>query len=142
MLWWGVVALITIPVTLVVRSRPEDLGIQPDGLVNGGYIDGNLRGPTKIGTRDFTVKESVSTRAFWCLLVGLALRVSVADVIVIHQIPMMVWKGVSEQTAALYMSIAFALMIPHRLNLGVAAYYVAPREILSIAMALRSLVTI
>ena len=138
----GFVALITIPVTLVVRSRPEDLGIQPDGLVNGGYIDGNLRGPTKIGTRDFTVKESVSTRAFWCLLVGLALRVSVADVIVIHQIPMMVWKGVSEQTAALYMSIAFALMIPLRLSLGVVAQHIAPKKILSGAMGLGSLGTI
>ena len=67
------------------------------------------------------------------------MRVAVADAIVIHQIPMMVWKGVPAQTAAFYMSTAFILMIPLRLSLGMVAHYIAPRLILAIAMVIGSL---
>ena len=134
-----VIGIIVIPVSLVIRSRPEDLGIQPYG--NKG-LSGT--GPAVMGCGvarvvDFTVRESISTRAFWGVLIGLSLRVAVADAIVIHQIPMMVWKGVSAQTAAFYMSTAFILMIPLRLGLGMVANYIAPRLILAIAMATGSL---
>ena len=75
-------------------------------------------------------------RAFWGILVGLSLRVAVADTIAIHQIPMVVWKGVPEQTGAFYMSIAFIPMITLRLSLSMVAHYIAPRIILAIAVAL------
>ena len=54
----------------------------------------------------------------------------------------MVWKSAPEQTAAFCRFTAFVLMIPLRLSIGVAAYYIAPQTILSVAMALGSLVTI
>ena len=131
--------VVVIPVTLIIRNRPEDVGIQPYGNFNRMDPDLCLIATGPVSGVDFTVGESISTRAFWGLLIGLSLRVAVADAIVIHQIPMMVWKGVSQQTAAFYMSTAFLLMIPLRLSLGMVGQYVAPRLILSVAMSIGSL---
>jgi MFS family permease len=134
-----VIGIIVIPVSLVIRSRPEDLGIQPYGNKDLRDTVPAVMGCGVARVVDFTVRESISTRAFWGILIGLSLRVAVADAIVIHQIPMLVWKGVSAQTAAFYMSTAFILMIPLRLGLGMAANYIASRLILAIAMAIGSL---
>ena len=134
-----VIGIIVIPVSLVIRSRPEDLGIQPYGNKDLWDTFPAVMGCGVARVVDFTVRESISTRAFWGILIGLSLRVAVADAIVIHQIPMLVWKGVSAQTAAFYMSTAFILMIPLRLGLGMAANYIASRRILAIAMAIGSL---
>ena len=70
------------------------------------------------------------------------LRVSVADAIVIHQIPMLVWKGASEQAAAFYLSLSFMLMIPLRLGLGISGDYLSPRLILFAAMSVGGLGTL
>ena len=134
-----VIGIIVIPVSLVIRSRPEDLGIQPYRSKGFGDTASKVMGCGVASVVDFTVKESISTRAFWGILIGLSLRVAVADAIVIHQIPMLVWKGVPAQTAAFYMSTAFILMIPLRLSLGMVAHYIAPRLILAVAMVIGSL---
>ena len=59
------------------------------------------------------------TKAFWLLLIGLVVRVSVADGVIIHQIPMLVWRGIEEQTAAYYLSFMFLIAIPLRFGLGI-----------------------
>ena len=49
---------------------------------------------------DFSVREAVRTRTYWTLLAASALRIGVNSSIVVHLIPMMVWKGMDETSAA------------------------------------------
>lgn len=133
--------LLTFPVVLVLRNRPEELGLYPDGE---GPLDQTQPGQWQSGgeSQGFSVREAMATPAFWLLLIGLAFRVSAADALIIHQIPMLVWKGVSEQTAAFYLSLSFTLMVPLRLALGVSGGYLSPRLVLFAAMSVGALGTL
>lgn len=134
------VAVLTIPATLVIRSRPEDLGLEPDGgagpqnLAPGARSrDGRRSGPTP-GSVDFTVRQALRTPAFWLILVGVVARVSATNAIIVHIFPMLDWKGVSEQSAAYYVTLMFVLAIPLRFVLGVTGGVVSPRKVLFTGM--------
>ena len=82
------VALLTLPVAYVIRSKPEDLGLLPDGdrPPPGGAprpaartAPGSHHAPVPSasgGEQDFTVRQAMRTPAFWFLLAGVITRVS------------------------------------------------------------------
>ena len=63
-----------IPVAFVMRRRPEDHGMLPDGAPSsetlqsdgeGGQTSGAPRLSLLVGEADFSVKEALRTRTFW-----------------------------------------------------------------------------
>jgi MFS family permease len=127
------IALLTIPVALVVRSRPEDMGLRPDGDGGGprqGQSERRHGGATLIESQEFTVRQAFRTNAFWFILLGVITRVSAANAIIIHIFPMLVLKGLEEQTATFYVSVMFFLAIPLRFLLGVAGGRFSSRKFL------------
>jgi sugar phosphate permease len=128
------VIVLAIPVGLVLRNRPEDLGLQPDGDTPRIADITRRSETTDEADQDFTVRQAISTSAFWLVLTGLVLRVSVADAVIIHQIPLLVWKGIDDQTAALFLSLMFLIAIPLRLSLGLAGGYFSARWLLFVGM--------
>lgn len=143
------IALLTLPVAYVIRSRPEDLGLLPDGDRPG---PGASRAATRAGgghhhtaaatgsgepeRHDFTVRQALRTQAFWFLLAGVITRVSATNSIIIHLFPLLTWKGIDEQTATLAASIMFFMAIPLRFLLGVAGGKLSPRKLLFYGMNL------
>jgi sugar phosphate permease len=127
--------LLVLPVVWVLRDRPEDLGLEPDGSNPGTAALAHFPGASNNSDHDFTVRQAIGTWAFWLVLIGLVLRVALGDAIVVHQIPILVWKGIDEQTAAFYLSLMFLLAIPLRFGLGVAAGYLPVHWLLSAGMA-------
>jgi MFS transporter, OFA family, oxalate/formate antiporter len=82
------IALLTIPVALIVRSRPEDLGLKPDGDEDSPRLSQGERrrgGPSPVETQEFTVRQALRTHAFWFILLGVITRVSASNAIVIHE---------------------------------------------------------
>ena len=114
----GFLCLLTLVTFLLIRSKPEDLGLEPDGGPPKSRGRGLPRPVSSGPERDFSVSQPMRTRPFWFLLVGITGRIFVTDALAVHQIPMLVWKGISEQTAAFVFSIVFLLVIPLRLALG------------------------
>ncbi|MCH7712852.1 MAG: MFS transporter [Chloroflexi bacterium] len=130
------VALITIPATLVIRSRPEDMGLEPDGGSAPPPRAGEAgpRGRPRPGTVEFTVREALRTPTFWLILAGVVARVSATNAIIVHIFPLLAWKEVSEQSAAYYVTLMFVLAIPLRFVLGVTGGVVSPRHVLFVGM--------
>ena len=128
------VSVLAIPVGLVLRNRPEDLGLKPDGDIPRIADITRRSETTDEADQDFTVRQAISTSAFWLVLTGLVLRVSVADAVIIHQIPLLVWKGIDDQTAALFLSLMFLMAIPLRFSLGIAGGYFSARWLLFVGM--------
>ena len=105
----GVLYLTTgVPLSLVMRHRPEPYGYLPDGdapspqpgpalaPVGGGPEAPNQTSP---GT-DFTLRQAIKTRAFWMLaLSGVGFSMS-NSAVTAHQIPMLTHRGFNTQTAA------------------------------------------
>jgi MFS family permease len=128
------ITALTIPVALVVRSKPEDLGLRPDGDRRSGarpaMRESSGGRPSTLAEGDFTVREALRTRAFWLLLAGVVTRVSAANAVIIHIFPMLQSRGLDPQTATIYVSIMFFMSIPLRFLLGVAGGRFAPRMLL------------
>ena len=109
--------IIGIPLGLGVRSSPESMGLLPDGaapettepmtppaIVPAAYaVDG-----------DPTLREAMRTWIFWLFVVGMTVRVGAYSTISVHFVPIMVWKGMSQEGAALLLaSFAFLNWAAH-----------------------------
>jgi len=140
--------LLTIPVSLVVRSKPEDLGLRPDGDL-ASPVGGNqdfaerseraqaCRAPeseSHVGRQEFTVRQAIRTATFWFLLWGVVTRVSATNAIIIHIFPMLEGEGLSPRTVSIFVSGMFFLAIPLRFFMGVAGDKISPRLLLFAGM--------
>ena len=99
--------LLVVGAAAVIRSRPEDIGLLPDGgrhEAAGTGATRNRRLEPVYSDSDFTLREAVSTPAFWLMTTAVTLRIASADALVINQIPMLVWKGIPQDLAAFYLS--------------------------------------
>ena len=125
-LWTGgFVALLTALATVVIRSRPEDIGLLPDGELPATDGAGRGRGQRiepAYSESDFTLRQAVATPAFWLMTAAVTLRIAAADALVINQIPMLVWKGIPEEQAAFFLSATFLVIIPLRFAMGWAQW--------------------
>ena len=129
-------SLLTLPVAAVIRNKPGDIGLLPDGDRPNQNFSPTDRSEQTVDTDDIALGQALRTRAFWLLLTGLVIRVSVADAILIHSIPLLVWKGISEQSAAFFVSLVFLCMIPIRLILGISGAFLPPYAILFCGMVM------
>ena len=102
-----------IPLALGVRSSPESMGLLPDGdaprqsMAHGD--SGKNGSPKKSADTDPTLREAMKTMVFWLFVIGMTVRVAAYSTISVHFIPIMVWKGLSQEHAA-YLLGAFAFL--------------------------------
>ena len=139
------IVILTLPVAYVIRSRPEDMGLRPDGdPPTGAAASARARGgghhapaaSTSGEEQNFTVRQALRTQAFWFILLGVITRVSATNSIIIHLFPLLVWKGMTEDVATLAASVMFFMAIPLRFLLGVAGGRLSPRKLLFYGMNL------
>jgi MFS family permease len=99
---------IGVPLCLIIRRSPESMGLRPDGdddtVAPGARQDPNRNLPVEV---DVSAGQAIRTFAFWAMIVGAAVRNASYHAISTHFIPLMVWKGMSQEQAALLLG-AFA----------------------------------
>ena len=135
MLYTGIfVAVVVIPFALLIRRSPESMGIS---LADAGEAveESGGRSSAQASGRDFTVGEALRTPAYWFILLASAFRISVTSGILVHGIPIMVWKGVSEQAGADLMALLFFVSIPARLLIGFSGLRLPGQGVLAAGMA-------
>lgn len=102
---WGIALL---PVFLVVRRRPEDIGLLPDG--NDGISSRKHRiMEQKHDILDdeeiWTLREALRTRCLWMLLAGFSVTGFALNGSFLHFYPYLLWKGFSPDLAATAITI-------------------------------------
>jgi sugar phosphate permease len=124
----GLVFLAVVPaLSLFIRNTPESMGLNPDG--DPPRTRSDIDGTPTHGERsaqpapDFTVRDALRTEAFWHLAIAVGLRQFSKQVLMVHLIPLLVWKGIEEQPAALLLGVFALAQIPLR----IVAAYVADR---------------
>lgn len=123
------IVFLTLPVSLVVRSRPEDIGLRPDG--DGPLVRSATGAEQPVPAEtDFMVRQAMRTATFWLMLGGIITRVTATNAIIVHIFPILALKGLDTSTATLFVSAMFFLAIPLRFLLGVAGGRFAPRKML------------
>lgn len=102
--------LIGIPLCLTIRNSPESMGLLPDGDRVPGAATGDRKSVQSIASEtEVTAGQAMRSLAFWALVFGAAVRNASYHAISTHFIPLMVWKGLSQQEATLLLS-AFAFL--------------------------------
>ena len=128
--------IVGIPTALVMRHRPEQYGMLPDGVpleprqvrpqeVSGGSdaapaaVEGaeaqNQPAGEDIG---MTVMEAIQSRPFWALSFGFAIRLMVTGAATLHAIPLVEDMGHSRATAAAVLGSMGMVSIIGRLGGG------------------------
>ena len=121
--WTGVfIVLLTLPIAFIIRSRPEDVGMRPDGdPPPDAAASGNAPGAPGRALREtgFTFRQAIRTRTYWLIMVGAIIRVSATNGMLVHIFPIMELRGVPEREASMWVAAMFFLGIPLRFVMGV-----------------------
>jgi MFS family permease len=126
-LWVGIGTIVFIaPITLVYKRSPESIGVGPDGdpikrrpqVPAGGRSPGANAEAEIWDEDDWTPREAIRTRAFWILATGTVLRMSVHGTIFVHFVPILVWKGETQQMAANLIGLLALCSVPLILLFG------------------------
>ena len=125
----GIVTLImVIPVSRLIRNRPEDFGLLPDGdepreepSASFDKLRTNERGPSATGTGrpaarrvppsdgDFTLRDALRTPTFWLISFGQGFTSMVLIAMMAHLAPMLWDQGVSVPMAGWVVSTYTAM---------------------------------
>ena len=102
--------LFGIPLGWGVRTSPESMGLRPDGDAPE-KLDPESGNKTKLRSeeRDATLRDAMKTWIFWLFIISMTVRVGAYSTISVHYIPMMVWKGLTQEHAAFLLG-AFAFL--------------------------------
>jgi MFS family permease len=102
--------LIGLPLCSTIRRSPESMGLLPDGdepIAPAG--DGGGPRPRRRVEVDVTLAQALRSFAFWGSVLAAGVRNASYHAISVHFIPLMVWKGLTHQQAAMLLS-AFAFL--------------------------------
>jgi MFS family permease len=125
-IWFVLICLVFIPITFfLVRNKPEDLGLLPDGAIpkigspshydqveNYHLSNEHKAESLQIDEISWTLSEAKKTRAFWLILVCLAIPAMVNTGIVFHLVSILGEKGISRTNTAFILSLMAMVSFP------------------------------
>ena len=134
----GVIFLVIgFPLTRLIRNNPESLGQAPFHQGAGAGTTGKTtpHNTSDSSARDFSVRRGMRTSAFWILTVGTLLRLAGFSTVMVHFVPILVWKGLDEPAAAYYLSLLALLGIPTHIFMGWLGDRWSRPRVMSLGMA-------
>jgi MFS family permease len=122
--WWiGIVVLgLLAPPNLLLKKRPEDLGLAPDGDCSpgetaGGHRPANVVDPAWVAI-EWTVARSLRTARFWWIAVGYLSGLYAWYAVQVHQTKYLVEIGFSASQAAWALGFVSLVAVPGQIALG------------------------
>ena len=118
----GIVVLVVLfPLNLLLRKRPEDMGLLPDG--ERAPREGASAPPSNIvdanwTSIDWTLKRALCTARFWWLSLGYFCGLYVWYAVQVHQTKYLVEIGFTSSTAAWALGLVSLFGIPGQIALG------------------------
>jgi len=111
----GIVVLALLPLALLVRRSPESMGLLPDGDQRPPHHPPTAAVPIVRRLREaqeFSTREASRTSTFWWMAVFHGLRNVPYAGVTVHLVPLLVWKGLDQPTAAFFVGLmAFSTVI-------------------------------
>jgi MFS family permease len=111
----GLVVLMLLPLVLFIRHSPESMGLLPDGERQATHdpSTGAVRAEHRSSDpAEFTARAALRTRTFWLLAAFHGLRNVPYSGVSVHLVPLLVWKGLDQPTAAFFVGLtAFITVI-------------------------------
>jgi len=128
--------LLGLPLALFVRRSPESMGLRPDGDPPHPAGDRGAHAKAEVAEANTTLRGAMHTSAFWFLTIGTLLRIVALSAVNVHYVPIMVWKGMSEQTAAFMLGAQAFLGLLSHMFIGWIADRVDKARLMAICMVI------
>jgi len=112
------IVLLAIPSSLVMRRRPEDMGLRPDGDPPRDDTTSSPRSNEGSGDPDWTLRDALRTRAFWCLGISWGLSLASGLNYSTYVFSFTAEAGISVSTVASALSMILLLALPVRFFYG------------------------
>jgi len=150
---------VCVPLALVVRHRPQEMGLLPDGeppqarpeaAQTGGRLpgraaalaeaDGVADGPLHLQDSGLTIGQALRTRTFWLLSLAMSLVGFGSTAIIVHQVVYVTEAtGLSDGEAAVVAMMMPMVSLVGRLGFGWLADYREKRQVLAASYVLLGL---
>ncbi len=135
---------VAIPLAMVMRGRPEEYGLRPDGnyrrpeeaAEGAGEQAGRAGEPAAAEESEFTLAQALRLPVFWLLAGAFGLRQFAVGAMSLHLVPFLVDGGRSLQIASLILAGVALTSIAGRIGFGVMADRFAPRLVMATSMAM------
>ncbi|HEX2171501.1 MAG TPA: MFS transporter [Dehalococcoidia bacterium] len=119
----GILVLVLLaPLNLLLRRRPEDLGLEPDGdrTMRGTSTSGRPSNVVDVawGAVDWTLRRSVRTARFWWIALGFFGGLYAWYAVQVHQTRYLIEIGFSPTDAAWALGFVSLAGIPGQIALG------------------------
>jgi MFS family permease len=116
------VLVVLVPLNLLVKRRPEDMGLEPDGdlSVRGGdaaRVVTNVVDPAWTAV-EWTLARAVRTGRFWWIALGYFTGLFIWYAVQVHQTKYLVEIGFSSREAAWALGLVSLTGIPGQIGLG------------------------
>jgi len=131
--------LITLPMALVVRRRPEDHGLYPDGKSPEEVASGQGAAAKADYDRSMTRAQAMRTSNFYFLVLAFGLFQISITVMLIQTIPLMTDAGYSRFVASTMISIASVPAFLSKPGWGVLIDMYSPKRLAALGAAVTGL---
>lgn len=138
--------VVCVPLTLLVRHRPEPYGYLPDGekLEKAGLQRevGSSGGQTASGSasreaKEFSLGESLREPSFWLITAAVGMAGFAYSALLIHEIPYLISLGISAEVAALGMTCLTLSSFLGRVGFGWLGDMFAKRYVMAACFAIQ-----
>ena len=110
--------VIVLPLSLLMRHKPEHYGHQPDGEVSSNVETMSVQNLTAVTEINITAKQALRKRAFWHLAFASMCHAFVLGAVVTHMMPYLSSLGIARATSSLVALVLPVASIIGRLNSG------------------------
>jgi MFS family permease len=120
-IWLGVLLLALLgPLNLLLRRRPQDMGLRPDGLIPNGASSRHTENIVDYAwaSVDWTLGLALRTRRFWWLSAGYFGMLFSWYAVQVHQTKYLIEVGFGADEAAWALGLVSLVAIPGQIALG------------------------
>jgi len=128
--------ILGIPLSFVIRERPEQYGYLPDGETSGETRSST---DTHGEEREVSLKEALGKSTFWYLNIIEAIRMLTVSAVIIHVMPYLSSIGVPRATAGIIAGAIPLFSITGRFGFGWLGDVIDKRYVMAVTFGLISL---
>ena len=110
--------VIILPLSLLVRHKPEQYGYLPDGEVKSPVMLDNGLAPSLPVEVNVGAKQALKTRAFWHISLAFLCHSTMVTAVITHVMPYLSSIGIAKSVSSLVATAVPLLSIVGRLGLG------------------------
>jgi len=130
---------IGLPLSLVIRHKPEQYGYLPDGEGRSATMVSNGLTIVQTTTIDVSAKQALKSRAFWQLTLACVFHLTVLSGVLTHIIPYLSSVGIARPMSSVVATAMPLFSIGGRLGFGWLGDKLDKRWTMAIAFAMMSL---